>query len=177
MDGATGATGAKTLEQLYDTFSKAVYWASFGVLHDREAAADVMQNVFLRAHKHMETLTTMSIEQQRAWLYRSAVNASIDTTRRNKHTVAVEDAGLDRADDAPGPEESAAQNETRNAVRAALMKLPEKYRQPLTLYYFADMDYKEIAPLLDINEGTLKSRMSRGRALMEKELRKGGGLK
>lgn len=169
------APGGRTLESLYEGFSKAVYWAAFGVLHDRETAADVMQNVFLSAHRHMDTLGGMTDEQCRAWLYRSAVNGSIDLLRRNKRIVPVEDAGMAEADSAAGPEEEAEAGELRRTVHEAVASLPEKYREPLMLYYFAEMDYKQISALLQTSEGTLKSRMSRGRALLEKILQKGGG--
>ncbi|MDL2217921.1 sigma-70 family RNA polymerase sigma factor [Christensenellaceae bacterium OttesenSCG-928-M15] len=169
-------TGMQTLEALYDTHHKTVYWAAFGVLHDTESSKDVMQNVFLSAHRHIATLEGMSVEQQRAWLYRAAVNASIDLIRRNKRMVPSENPAEGRADDGMGPEEEIERSQLRAAVRQALYALPEKYQKPLALYYFAEMDYKAISEALDINEGTLKSRMSRGRALMEKELRKGGGM-
>ena len=165
------------LAELYETHSKMVYWTAYGVLHEREAAADVMQNVFLRAHKHMDTLSAMHEAQSRAWLYRTAVNAAIDTVRRSKHSVPIENAGVLEADTAAGPEEVAERDDTRRMVREALATLPEKYREALTLYYFAEMDYKQMSAVLNISEGTLKARMSRGRAMLEKLLRKGGGVR
>ncbi len=164
-----------TLETLYDAHAKTVYWAAYGVLHDQELAADAMQNAFLSAHRHMDTLQAMSTEQCRAWLYRCAVNGSIDILRRNKRSIPTEDAGMQEADSAPGPEAEAERSETQKAVHEALNKLPEKYREPLYLYYFAELDYHQVAEALQLNEGTLKSRMARGRAMMEKHLLKGGG--
>ncbi|MDL2235538.1 sigma-70 family RNA polymerase sigma factor [Christensenellaceae bacterium OttesenSCG-928-L17] len=175
-DSVQATPGETTLETLYETHAKTVYWAAFKVVHNREAAADIMQNVFLRAHKHLATLTDMNEAQCRAWLYRTAVNAAIDTIRREKHTLPMEDMGVLPADNAAGPEEAAERNELRERVREALDTLPEKYKEALTLYYFAELDYKQISALLNTSEGTLKARMSRGRALMEKALRKGGGI-
>lgn len=166
---------SQKLEELYDVFNKMVYWAAYSVLHDRENASDVMQNVFLSAYRHIDTLGTMDEAQCRSWLYRSAVNGSIDFLRRIKRLVPTEDAGMNEVDPSASPQEEANKRETRAAVRQALAGLPEKYQRPLMLYYFADMDYQQIAALMELNEGTLKSRMSRGRALLEKELRKGGG--
>lgn len=164
------------LEALYDAHAKAIYWAAYGVLRDKDAAADAMQNAFLSAHRNIDMLAGIAPAQQRAWLYRCAVNGSIDILRRNKRNVPTEDAGLLEADPAPGPEAEAERNETQRLVRDALAALPEKYRQPLYLYYFAELDYHEIAALLNINEGTLKSQMSRGRSMMEKLLKKGDGV-
>ncbi len=160
---------------LYDAHVKVVYWAAYGVTHNAESAKDAVQNAFLSAHRNMSALKSMTNEQCRAWLYRCAVNTSIDMLRRNKRSIPVEDAGVLEADLAPGPEAQAERNEQNAALHAALAALPEKYRQPLYLYYFAEMDYHELAHALDVNEGTLKSRMSRGRGMLEKALRKGGG--
>ncbi len=166
----------QSLEALYEAHAKTVYWAAYGVSRDEQAAADAVQNAFLSAYRHMEELETMSNEQCRAWLYRCAVNSSIDMLRRNKRSVPTEDAGLMEPDMGPGPEAQTVQKETRAAVRKYLEALPEKYREPLYLYYFAELDYHQISDLLHMSEGTLKSRMSRGREMLKKEMRKGGEL-
>lgn len=166
----------QTLEKLYDAHAKTVYWAAYGVTRNADAAKDAVQNAFLSAHRNMETLQSMTSEQCRAWLYRCAVNSSIDMLRRNKRSIPTEDAGVREADRAPGPETRAQQNEETKALHEALRALPEKYRQPLYLYYFAEMDYHQVAQALQMNEGTLKSRMSRGRKMLEVALRKGGGI-
>lgn len=164
------------MEALYEAHAKTVYWAAYGVSRDAEAAADAVQNAFLSAHRNMATIETMTSEQARAWLYRVAVNSSIDMLRRNRRSIPTEDAGVMEPDMGPGPEAQAERNETREAIKKALENLPEKYREPLFLYYFADLDYRQISELLQTSEGTLKSRMSRGRDMLKNELRKGGGL-
>lgn len=166
----------QTLEALYEAHAKTVYWAAFGVSHNAEAAADAVQNAFLSAHQHMDTLAELTSEQCRAWLYRCAVNSSIDMLRRNKRSIPTEDAGVAVPDTAHGPETQAEINETREVIRRELDALPEIYREPLYLYYFAELDYHQIAQLMNMSEGTLKSRMSRGRELLKKGLRKGGEL-
>ncbi|HOR13615.1 MAG TPA: sigma-70 family RNA polymerase sigma factor, partial [Clostridia bacterium] len=80
------------------------------------------------------------------------------------------------ADPAYGPQTLLERSETSTEVQKAVAALPKKYREPIMLYYFAELDYKKIAALLQMNEGTLKSRMSRGRELIKKQLQKGGGL-
>ncbi len=167
----------RDFDALYEAHAKTVYWAAYGVSRDGEAAKEAMQNVFLRAFQHMATLEEMTDEQCRAWLYRAAVNSSIDGLRRNKRLVPVEDAGATEADEAPGPEQTAIHAEERTLVRQSVETLPEKYRQPILLYYFAEMDYHSIAELLGMSEGTLKSRMARGRDLLKKTLEKGGALR
>ncbi|MDR1619479.1 MAG: sigma-70 family RNA polymerase sigma factor [Clostridiales bacterium] len=165
-----------TLESLYDANAKLVYWAVFSVLHDHDLTQDAVQNTFLSAHRNMEMLGTLSDAQCRAWLYRCAVNSGIDILRRQKRNVLTENAGENEADTAVGPEEAAEQGELRRFIHDLVHKLPKKYRDPLYLYYFAELDYHQIANILQLNEGTLKSRMSRGRAMLEARLKKEGGV-
>lgn len=165
---------SEKLEALYDAHSKTVYWAAYKVLNDKNAASDAMQNVFLNACRHIEKLGELDENQQRAWLYRAAVNNSIDIIRKNKRLVSTEDIGVYTPSSSDNPEEMAEKNELIAGVRDALNKLPDKYKEPLYLYYFADLDYRQITQLLSLNEGTLKSRMSRARGLLENILKKGG---
>ncbi len=164
-------------DALYEAHAKTVYWTAYGVSRDSGAAQEVVQNVFLRAFQHLSTLSELSEEQRRAWLCRAAINSGIDGLRRNKRYVIVEDAGVNEADGGQGPEEAAVNAEFRRTVRAGVDGLPEKYRMPILLYYFAELDYHSIAMTLGISEGTLKSRMSRGRQMLKKELMKGGALR
>ncbi len=163
----------REFDALYEAYTKTVYWAAYGVSRDTYAAEEAVQNVFMRAYLHMDTLDGMSDEQVRSWLYRSATNSAIDGLRRNKRLISVEDAGVNEVDGAVGPETSALLSEEQRVIRDAVDKLPEKYRVPITLYYFAEMEYKAMAKMLDMSEGTLKSRMARGRDMLKKELGKG----
>ena len=76
----------------------------------------------------------------------------------------------------PGPEQAAISREQQRIVRCLVEELPEKYRQPILLYYFAQMDYAAMASMLGLSQGTLKSRMARGRTLLKNALEKGGAL-
>lgn len=166
----------RDFDTLYEAHAKTVYWAAYGVTKDAQAAEEAVQTVFLRAFQHMDTLSSMSEAQCRSWLYRAATNSGIDQLRRNKHLVSTEDAGLYEADDAPGPEQAAISREQQRIVRCLVEELPEKYRQPILLYYFAQMDYAAMASMLGLSQGTLKSRMARGRTLLKNALEKGGAL-
>ncbi len=160
---------------IYEAYSKMVYWSAFGIVKDRETAADVMQTVFLRALKHRHKLDTLADPQLKAWLYRASVNLAIDRTRRDKRTVAIDETGLnEQADPSEKPEDTAISRDEARRVRDAVAALPEHYREPIMLYYFAQMGYHDIAALLNVSEGTLKSRMSRGREMLAKTLTKAG---
>ncbi len=166
-----------SFDELYNAHAKMAYWAAYSVTKQQSAAEDAVQTVFFNAYKNLQAISDMDEPARKAFLYRSAVNAGIDLLRRDKHTTPVADMPVDAAaPEADGPEASAISRDTRNTVRAAIDQLPEKYRQPILLYYFADFDYHEISEALSLSEGTLKSRMSRARDMLQKTLKKGGVL-
>lgn len=68
------------------------------------------------------------------------------------------------------PERCILQEDERTVVQQVVARLPEKYRMPVHLYYSADMSVKEIAQVLQIPEGTVKSRMNKAKRLLKKEL-------
>ena len=107
------------------------------------------------------------------WAYRIATNASLDELRRRRRRPLV--AGRDR-DDPAGPdrheiEDPEAEQPIENLadrylLDAALAALPETFRLPVVLRDVADLDYAEIAAVLDVPIGTVKSRIARGRGLL-----------
>ena len=71
---------------------------------------------------------------------------------------------------AMSPESCIIQEDEKNMVQRIVANLPEKYRMPIHLYYSADLPVKEIAGVLQIPEGTVKSRMNKAKHLLKKEL-------
>ncbi len=111
------------------------------------------------------------------WAYRVATNASLDELRRRRRRPAT---SLDELDDNGGPampDTDAGQRldhvPERMALEAALRQLPEDFRVPVVLRDVADLDYADIAAVLDIPVGTVKSRIARGRLALSAALRSG----
>jgi RNA polymerase sigma-70 factor, ECF subfamily len=111
------------------------------------------------------------------WAYRVATNASLDELRRRRRRPA---SSLDELDDNSGhtmPDASAGHAihhvPERMALEAALRQLPEEFRVPVVLRDVADLDYADIAAVLDIPVGTVKSRIARGRLALGAALRAG----
>ena len=108
------------------------------------------------------------------WLYRLTTNAAIDVMRREKRHQTVGDGEMvDLADDADSPQETVERTEQQEAVQKALSTLSEEYREVLLLRYMEELDYAEIAEVLQLPSGTVKSRINRGRqalkAILEKQ--------
>lgn len=165
----------REFDAIYAQHARMVYWTAYGVLCEDGRAQDVAQTVFLRVFENAKKLETMEDGQLRAWLYRVAVNAARDVLRREKRQVPTEDVGVNIGiDDAELPETILLNEQSRELVRRCVDALPQLHREPILLYYFGGLDYRQIAAVLDISEGTLKSRMSRARGMLCNLLRKEG---
>ena len=87
-----------------------------------------------------------------------------------------EELGLDAVDSGPGPQETAEGSELRSAVAAGLNQLSEGHRQVLVLREIQGLSYEEIASVLELDIGTVKSRISRARSSLRKILLENGNL-
>ena len=117
-------------------------------------AEDVFQEVFLRYFRHEERF--QSDEHRKAWLIRCTVNRakSLTASPWRKRTVPLETA-----------EEIGVEDDYRE-VYSAVLSLPGKYRAVIHLHYFEGLPVAEMARMLQVPEGTVKSQLSRGRALL-----------
>lgn len=146
-----------TVEDAFQKYGDRVFSAAFSICRNREDADDVVQDTFLRYH--IKNLQYMDETHLKAWLLRVAINRAKDITaafwRRNRVSW-----------EAYMEELEFTQPEDRSLFRA-VMALPEKYRLVLHLYYYEECSIREIALLLHTGEGTIKSRLSRGRTLLK----------
>ena len=136
-------------------------------------AADVVQETFLRAYMNLPKLRAVSV---RGWLFRVAVNAARDVQRRSVRRPAspLED-GEGKVLELPapglGPEAAAEARERAAAIREALLALPVDYRVAVVLRDVNDLSYEEIAVVLKVPLGTVKSRLCRARLQLAAALR------
>lgn len=144
-----------------------------------EDAADAAQEAFLSAWKGLPSFRGEA--DFSTWLYRLTCNASIDVLRREKRqreTVSLDGPAPvpDLPDGAPSPQEQAERRELRRAVEEGLMQLGDTHRQALVLREMQELSYEEIAAVMEVDLGTVKSRISRARAALRKILQKNGNL-
>ena len=136
-------------------------------------AADVVQETFTRAFRCLPKLRGATV---RAWLFRVALNCARDVHRQRSRRPAdpLEDGEgrvLDLPDPSLGPEATALQRERAAALRAALLGLPQDFRVAVVLRDVNQLSYEEMAEALSVPLGTVKSRISRARALLAAMLR------
>lgn len=146
---------------------------------DPDDAADVAQEAFLAAWKGLPNFRQEA--EFSTWLYRLATNAAIDHLRKAKKqrgdlSLDDEALSLDTADSGPTPHQAAESRELRRAVSQAMDQLSDDHRQVLVLREVRQLSYEEIARALDMDLGTVKSRISRARNSLRKILLKSGNL-
>lgn len=148
----------KAFERIVQKYHNELYYTALGIVKSSWDALDICQETFLKAFSSLDTLKDVS--KFRAWINRILINKCNDNFRRNKRVIVVdfiENEGF--AEDT---------KEENIDLLKALYSLKEESRIILTLRYFQDLPIKEIAAIVDIPEGTVKSRLSNGL----KELRK-----
>lgn len=140
-------------------------------LGDREMAEDVFQNTFLQLYRKIDQYEPG--RRVKPWLYTMATNQAIDALRRNgRHQgLSLEQARVDGGQDdlpqllhlletrQPGPLEQAEDEERRQMVRHCVEKLPDFLKQVVLLTYYQGLKQNEVAEVLGIPVGTVKSRM------------------
>lgn len=170
MDGDSGAWA-----ELVRTHHRRVYGLCYRFTGNAADAEDLTQDVFLKIYSNL-TSFDMGRGSLQVWITTMTRNLLVDNFRRTKNLRATGslDEGWDATDElkpvdrltsaAPSPHETAAQKELAKMVQGALAKVSPELREAVILRDLQDMDYKEIAQVLGIPEGTVKSRISRGRA-------------
>ena len=160
----------RAFETLVLENQKNVYNLALKILGSEEDAKDASQETFLRAYRSLESFHGDS--RFSVWLYRTASNVCIDFLRRKKRraelsmTVSNEEDGeaeLEIPDERFSPEAMLEKAERIRALREGLQKLPEEYRRILTLREIGGMSYEELAQILELELGTVKSKLFRAR--------------
>ncbi len=170
MDGDSSAWA-----ELVKTHHRRVYGLCYRFTGNPTDAEDLTQDVFLKVYSNLSSFDTGRGSLQ-VWITTMTRNLLIDNFRRTRNQRATSslDEGWESSEElvpvdrlvqkGPSPHESAAQKELAAMVQNALAKVSVELREAVILRDLQDMDYKEIAQVLGIPEGTVKSRISRGRA-------------
>lgn len=167
-----GETAA--FEELVRLYEKRVYAVALRSSGNPEDAADIVQEVFLRAWRSIESFRGDSGFS--TWLFRITMNLCVDHAR-HKHAqpqtqpiVTDDETERPLPDPAPTPEEHLDNRELGRELAAALEEISEEHRRIVLLRDVSGMSYTEIAEVLEISEGTVKSRLSRARIALRKVL-------
>lgn len=156
--------------QLVESYQHALYRVMYRQVGSKQDAEDIVQETFVRAYYALRDYAAQgrTLLHVRAWLYKIAFNLYYNRIRTDRPLIfSLEQPGeyelqkLEHPD--PGPEEQVDRNESLREAAEIIASLPERYKVVLNLYYFAELNYQEIADLLHQPLGTIKAHISRGR--------------
>jgi RNA polymerase sigma-70 factor (ECF subfamily) len=161
------------------TYLNHLYRVAYHLVRSADEAQDCVQETFTRALGARNQFAPGT--NLKAWLTRILYNLSIDAYARNRRMVSAEalsEAGEQgtsfwetQPTSNPGPETLVLEQELGAKISDALKQMPEEFRAPIVLVDMGDMSYAQVAEVLSCPIGTVRSRLSRGRKLMEKQLR------
>ena len=165
-------------ETLVRKYERLVSTCVYSVVKNPEDVADVSQDVFLKVYKSIGSFKGES--EFSTWLYRIAKNTALDFVRKQKQSALSIDSsgpegeGLELRDDneSSNPEKSALRNEKKEILLNAVNSLSDEHREIIILRDFNDYSYEEISDKLNIETGTVKSRLFRAREQLRKVLLK-----
>ena len=171
IDGNSEAFG-----ELVALYEKKIYSFALGMLSDPDDAFDVSQDTFLKAYRSLGTFKGESSFY--TWLYAICRNCCYDyikqRTRRIKRNVSLSEyendddgVAVEIPDTSSQPDIILERNQAIELITQAVASLPEKHREIIVLRDFEDLSYEQIAAVLDISEGTVKSRLNRARVKLQ----------
>jgi len=159
----------EALGALYDLHAPLVFRTAVGITCDEEAAADLLQDVFLRLHRF-----AARIDPDRPlepWLYRMTVNLAYTWARRQRWLHPIDDlAEWLTGDQKSSPAQMAEQSETWSELKNAIAALPIPQRTVMVMYYLNGSSLQEISQILEVPVGTIKSRLHYGRESVRRTL-------
>lgn len=146
--------------KIYKLYYKAMFNTSLRILNDTAEAEDNMQESFLVAFRKIDHYTGEG--SFGSWLKRIVVNNALDTIRKRKEQISIDEAGMDFADE----DDQASEEETQlqvQEIKRAIDQLPDEYRIILTLFLLDGFDHEEISEILHISYNNSRTRYSRAR--------------
>jgi len=154
--------------ELVVRYQKPIYNAAYWVVRRAEDASDVTQTVFLKVVERLDDYDPQY--KFFSWIYRIAVNESLNLLRRNGRADELDDDEDFEAPDSDAPEWRLDERERSRRLKEALMKLSANDRVVLSLRHFSECSYQEIAQVLEIDDKTVKSRLFDARQRLRAQL-------
>lgn len=169
-------------KELFDRYHRRAYAVAFGVVKNKQDALDIVQDAFIKVHRHIQSFQGSSSFY--TWLYRIVMNLAIDHVRRHKkgkdldyddrvgrseEDVAGDGSIVPRMAEA-NPRKTVLRKELTERIQKALEELPEYHRAVILLREVEGLSYEEMAQILKVPKGTIMSRLFHARRKMQASL-------
>jgi RNA polymerase sigma-70 factor (ECF subfamily) len=152
--------------QLVARYERAVYNLALRTMRNSEEAKDATQEAFFKAYRSLRTFRPGA--KFSTWIFTIAYHACCDRLAKQRRFSG--DELPERADPSPGPEAETERRDEAKRLRAAIDALPDRYRAVVTLYHLQGKQYDEIASVLGLPMGTVKTHLFRAKELLRKKL-------
>ena len=162
----------QAFEAIVAKYQELVCAITFSGTADIQQSEELAHQTFINAWKNLYQLNDLA--KFRPWLCTIARNNVRDFFNKRQRDIIAKAKPMenikDAASDEPGPLESAVKKEHEELVSNAIKRIPERYREPLVLYYRQEKSIKQVARLLDLSEGVVKQRLQRGRKMIKEQI-------
>ncbi|MDC7245443.1 MAG: RNA polymerase sigma factor [Sphaerochaetaceae bacterium] len=161
-----------SFQRVYKEVFPVLMRVAYHVTYNLDVSEDIVQESFIRFYE--KNIDFVSVDEAKYWLIRVTKNLAINVVKRKSREKAMVDK-IKKVPKTPvqNGEDALMNTETREMVRSAVEKLPEKLKSVLILKEYADLNYKQIGVILHISESNVKVRVHRARKMMETMLDRG----
>ena len=154
---------------LADRYERKVYRLCCSLLRDPDQAADAAQESLVRVWKALPRYDRRA--SLSTWIYTITRNRCLTAIERRRETDSMSDPAVEQAVEAAGASAPESEQDHLELLRALVEALPERYRSALTLFYYEEKSVGEVAAMLDLPEGTVKTNLHRARAMLLERVR------
>lgn len=160
------------VERLIEQYGQEVYKIAYFYMKETQLAEDVFQEVFYKVIKNYHKFNHQSSEK--TWLIRITINTCKDMLRTSWIKRVTTFGVLQDSENEYEKPYDIEKKETNKELYELIQQLPQKYKEIVLLFYYKDLTYEEISEILQIPEGTVRSRLSRAREKLKKMMNERG---
>ncbi|WP_317327115.1 sigma-70 family RNA polymerase sigma factor [Turicibacter sanguinis] len=175
MKKDTYQSAQMVVERLIEDYGQDVLKIAYLYVKDQQLAEDIFQEVFYKVMKNYHKFEHLSSEK--TWLIRITINTCKDLLRTSWLRRVTTFGTLEEQNQTQYEQPfDTTQSESNNELYEMIMKLPQRYKEVILLFYYEDFSYDEMAKILNIPKGTVQSRLARGREKLKKMMEERGEI-
>lgn len=161
-------------ERIYNKYRDSLIRYAITILNNEDAAIDAVHTALVSIAKNIQSLPDETDEDgEKSYIYIVVKNASINELKKLKRTVDIDySVEISQLTDTSSPSDKLLTEDRMKTIANYITKLPQEYHDTLALYFFHELNCKEISEALGTNINTVRARVRRGRIMLEERVRK-----